>query len=395
MSSVAWTVRGDHVLRAAPPHTRSTPESVRLVQAHIGYLFCTAHASTKLLAYLPPPPGLRTAGPDSARLHRTAVGSATPGGCYSGSSAAARLEEPVRTLSLESWGHKSQQTGPVVQVEWSPDCRALAVGFAQQGVVVWSPSGCRLMCSLRQPGLSAYPSLRPSATLGNMGSGALGHVGSGPLAIGRNIGDEPSFGAGGAPFIFSRSSTSALQPGSGVPLDGGVTALAWGPLGYQLMVAEAGGCSGLAELQFAHSLPGHHRVAHAGPHGGSAGEEVHVLQVCMCVRGGGGGAARAGLWVGSGGVTRGWQPPRNAYMRQLTWENTSRCCAPAAAAGPRPAAADPGSGRGVAVWRAMGQRHGRVNRQPGEAVYVPLAVREVAAVGQLCAPVCVLLGVLL
>ncbi|KAJ9523815.1 hypothetical protein QJQ45_020002 [Haematococcus lacustris] len=44
-------------------------------------------------------------------------------------------------------------------VAWAPDCRALAVGYATQGVVVWSPSGCRLLSSLRQVDPSQRPEL--------------------------------------------------------------------------------------------------------------------------------------------------------------------------------------------------------------------------------------------
>ena len=34
----------------------------------------------------------------------------------------------------------------LLQLEWSPDSRVLAVGYQRQGLTVWSPSGCRLMC---------------------------------------------------------------------------------------------------------------------------------------------------------------------------------------------------------------------------------------------------------
>lgn len=65
----------------------------------------------------------------------------------------------------------------------------------------------------------------------------------------------------------------------------------------QLLVAEAGQQQQLVELQFARSLPNHHRVAHAGV--GAAGaqgaqEEMHV----MLVRG-------RGWWWGERGRVRG------------------------------------------------------------------------------------------
>jgi len=38
---------------------------------------------------------------------------------------------------------------------WAPDNRALAVGWRRSGLGLWSPSGCRLVCSLRQAGAAA------------------------------------------------------------------------------------------------------------------------------------------------------------------------------------------------------------------------------------------------
>lgn len=167
------------------------------------------------------------------------------------------------------------------QVEWAPDCRAIAVGYMRQGLVVWSPSGCRLMCSLRQvPNQYGRDSLT-----GSLRSG---------------VDDLPS--------AASLSRQVSVPPPE---LDSvGVSQLAWGPQGYALTVANTGCSWQLSEVQFARSLPRHHRVSHAGPgwlasactststsalpgpgpglggpstqhtmHGGQPlGEELHVLQ---------------------------------------------------------------------------------------------------------------------
>ncbi|KXZ55895.1 hypothetical protein GPECTOR_2g1446 [Gonium pectorale] len=227
------------------------------------------------------------------RLYRTAIGShgAQDGGmspfnsgplpeAYDG----AAWEPPVRVLSLESWGHKVQQTGPVSQIEWSPDGRALAVGYAGQGVVVWSPSGCRLMCSLRQPGptsiLSPLPSFLPRGTISHQTSMA----GRGGDAGRSTLSPVPSMGGAGfsGPRSYNGVATAAgPQISPQVPLDGGVSALCWGPGGYQLEVGELGAAysgGSLLELHFAHSLPGQHRVARGGLGSSLADEEVHVLQ---------------------------------------------------------------------------------------------------------------------
>ena len=50
------------------------------------------------------------------------------------------------------------------------------------------------------------------------------------------------------------------------------------PTLLQLVVAEADQ-KRLIELQFARSLPHHHRVSHAGLVGGGNAEELHVMQV--------------------------------------------------------------------------------------------------------------------
>lgn len=168
----------------------------------------------------------------------------------------------VRTLHLGDWGYTPGQVGGISALAWAPDCRALAVGYARQGFVVWSPSGCRLLCTMRQPIPGGTP--RISAQTSGVSTG---------LNAGEN---EPA-----ATPKFSMSL-----------LEGGVQALAWGPLGYQLLVAEVNVASrelGLVECSLAKSLPSHHRVAHMGQ-GGAAphlGDELHVLQVRVFLGGGG------------------------------------------------------------------------------------------------------------
>lgn len=54
-----------------------------------------------------------------------------------------------------------EDTGPVSQVTWTPDNRAFAVGWGNRGLAVWSASGCRLMCTIRQGSLSNSQSSSP------------------------------------------------------------------------------------------------------------------------------------------------------------------------------------------------------------------------------------------
>jgi len=49
-------------------------------------------------------------------------------------------------------------TGPVSCIAWTPDNSAFAVGWKLRGLTVWSVSGCRLMSTIRQIGLSSVSS---------------------------------------------------------------------------------------------------------------------------------------------------------------------------------------------------------------------------------------------
>lgn len=158
----------------------------------------------------------------------------------------------VRVLGLEDWGHKEEHTGGVTCMAWSPDCRVLAVGFQLQGLVVWSPSGCRLMCSLRQ---------NPQGP-------------SGPPAS-KEKSDPPQ------PPVSEDAGGEANEQQVLVPR--GITSLCWGPLGYQLMWTESGRWGHLLEISFAQVLPRNHRVAFSTHRNGivsneSKNDELHVLQ---------------------------------------------------------------------------------------------------------------------
>ncbi|KAL9254546.1 Guanine nucleotide exchange factor subunit RIC1-like protein [Drosera capensis] len=73
----------------------------------------------------------------------------------------------LRTMSLCDWGYSMDDTGPVSCITWTPDNSAFAVGWKLKGLAVWSVSGCRLMSSLRQVGLSSVSSPIAKPTLDN------------------------------------------------------------------------------------------------------------------------------------------------------------------------------------------------------------------------------------
>ncbi|XP_044504252.1 guanine nucleotide exchange factor subunit RIC1-like [Mangifera indica] len=64
----------------------------------------------------------------------------------------------IRTVSLYDWGYSMDDTGSVSYIAWTPDNSAFAVGWKSRGLTVWSVSGCRLMSTIRQIGLSSVSS---------------------------------------------------------------------------------------------------------------------------------------------------------------------------------------------------------------------------------------------
>ncbi|KAK7394736.1 hypothetical protein VNO78_15273 [Psophocarpus tetragonolobus] len=64
----------------------------------------------------------------------------------------------IRAVSLYDWGYSVDDTGPVSCIAWTPDNSAFAVGWKLRGLTVWSVSGCRLMSTIRQIGLSSVSS---------------------------------------------------------------------------------------------------------------------------------------------------------------------------------------------------------------------------------------------
>ncbi|KAG8059199.1 hypothetical protein GUJ93_ZPchr0002g23824 [Zizania palustris] len=71
----------------------------------------------------------------------------------------------IRTISLYDWGYSVEDTGPVTCISWTPDNCAFAVGWKFRGLTVWSVSGCRLMCTIRQTGSNSAssPMVKPGA----------------------------------------------------------------------------------------------------------------------------------------------------------------------------------------------------------------------------------------
>ncbi|KAI9110109.1 hypothetical protein K1719_019150 [Acacia pycnantha] len=64
----------------------------------------------------------------------------------------------IRAVSLYDWGYSMDDTGSVNCIAWTPDYSAFAVGWKSRGLAVWSVSGCRLMSTIRQIGLSSASS---------------------------------------------------------------------------------------------------------------------------------------------------------------------------------------------------------------------------------------------
>lgn len=55
-----------------------------------------------------------------------------------------------KQLSLSPWGITKRVTGAARRLEWTPDGRVLAVGYAARGLSTWSSAGCRLNCTISE-----------------------------------------------------------------------------------------------------------------------------------------------------------------------------------------------------------------------------------------------------
>lgn len=137
--------------------------------------------------------------------------------------------ECLRELTLKDWGHGSEITGPVGDIRWNGDCSAFAVGFRHRGLVVWTPSGCRLMCSLPQTPLKSNSSIPPLSEAES------------PLA---------------------KLSTSTCQDGGEIPtLEWGVSVLCWTFNGFRLWVGQTARAREIWEVKFVRSFSGRHRIS--------------------------------------------------------------------------------------------------------------------------------------
>ncbi len=114
-------------------------------------------------------------------------------------------------LLISLCSYTVEDTGPVNQISWTPDNCAFAVGWRYRGLAVWSASGCRLMCTIRQ----------------------------GSMSNSQSVSFSPHFGNG-----IARSE----------PMVEGVAALTWGQHAYQLFAVEQGNATRLVEFPFAKRL---------------------------------------------------------------------------------------------------------------------------------------------
>ncbi|KAK3266990.1 hypothetical protein CYMTET_24423, partial [Cymbomonas tetramitiformis] len=139
----------------------------------------------------------------------------------------------LRTLLVSDWGPSQEDTGGVSSLAWSPDEKALAVGWSARGMAVWSASGCRLMCTIRQ------------------GKGGTASHGDWHSSL-------PS------PTLTPLSLHSAAGPKQLEALRTGVAGLCWDHHGYSLIAAENGSARRLVQFTMAKMVE-QRRVVHGSP----------------------------------------------------------------------------------------------------------------------------------
>ncbi|KAH9089421.1 hypothetical protein LEN26_019204 [Aphanomyces euteiches] len=61
-----------------------------------------------------------------------------------------QVEETPLLLSLHTWGYQPDDIGPISCLEFTHDSRAIAIGYSQRGLSVFSIDGCKLMSTLPQ-----------------------------------------------------------------------------------------------------------------------------------------------------------------------------------------------------------------------------------------------------
>ena len=131
-------------------------------------------------------------------------------------------------LTLADWGHAPSDCGPVSCLRWSPLGDAVAVGWRGRGLALWSTSGCRLLCTVRQA------SLLTSVTAGGAPhprTSSGGDVGESAISPPRS---PKSSGMDGRRRT-SQTKVAFVPPSE--PLEMGCAAICWGMHGYYVLAA--------------------------------------------------------------------------------------------------------------------------------------------------------------
>lgn len=263
---------------------------------------------------------------DSSRTTFVPESSGNDDGGIGGACSNAGQPEPDHILSLTEWGYSSSLLGPAHVLRWSPDGKVVAAGYAYRGLAVWTPSGCRVMCTLRQAAQGMAISSAAEVTSGaerllpgttnaleqereegeeEKGSRLLENNETGDFENGTH---SPSgLNPHHAPAATTSTSASDGAAGNSTGattgiLEGGVAVLAWSQHGYSLVLIEGpppppppppqpliGSSSPvtgmtdqlqqhqeLLEISFAKAVHSGHRVAESrpmGPAGGAANEQ--------------------------------------------------------------------------------------------------------------------------
>ncbi|AQK55982.1 Quinoprotein amine dehydrogenase beta chain-like [Zea mays] len=172
----------EHFARSLRPRARQTHHAVYAccVQTSSFYLYVykVQHSGKQLIVGGKQVPGLCLASISLIITEKVPLANGVAITYYVRRPLSLRLQNEALHYCRGADLYSVEDTGPVACISWTPDNCALAVGWKFRGLTVWSVSGCRLMCTIRQTGSNSAssPMVKPSALKFEPLMGGTSHI---------------------------------------------------------------------------------------------------------------------------------------------------------------------------------------------------------------------------